>query len=53
MLDLGVSPDRIIYANPCKQVSHIKYAATEHVDKVVFDGEEELYKTQKYFPSAK
>ncbi|GAU24936.1 hypothetical protein TSUD_311710 [Trifolium subterraneum] len=27
VLSLGVSPDRIIYANPCKSESHIKYAA--------------------------
>lgn len=24
VLDLGVAPDKIIYANPCKQNSHIK-----------------------------
>lgn len=24
ILDMGVSPKRIIYANPCKQASHIK-----------------------------
>ena len=23
----GVSPDRIVYANPCKQPSHLRYAA--------------------------
>ncbi|KAE8695433.1 Ornithine decarboxylase [Hibiscus syriacus] len=27
VLSLGVSPDRIVFANPCKPVSHIKYAA--------------------------
>ncbi|XP_025012393.2 ornithine decarboxylase [Ricinus communis] len=27
ILGLGISPDRILYANPCKSVSHIKYAA--------------------------
>ncbi|XP_064382190.1 antizyme inhibitor 2-like isoform X2 [Halichondria panicea] len=53
VLDMGVSPDRIIYAHPSKQVSHIKYAVTEYVDKIVFDGEEEMYKIQKHFPSAK
>jgi len=26
VLDLGVSPHRIIFANPCKQASNIKYA---------------------------
>lgn len=27
VLSLGVSPDRIIFANPTKFLSHIKYAA--------------------------
>lgn len=53
MLDLGVPPDHIVYANPCKQISHLKYAATVKVETVMFDGEEELYKTHEYFPSAK
>ncbi|ELT89638.1 hypothetical protein CAPTEDRAFT_86930, partial [Capitella teleta] len=29
--DLGVASDRIIYANPCKQKSHIKYAKDQGV----------------------
>ncbi len=53
VLDLGVAPDRIVYANPCKQISHLKYATTMKVETVMFDGEEELYKTQEHFPSAK
>ena len=24
MLDLGVQPSKIVYANPCKQASHIR-----------------------------
>eukprot|EP00253_Pinus_taeda_P031090 PITA_31090 len=28
ILKLGVSPDRIVYANPCKAVTHLKYAAS-------------------------
>lgn len=53
MLDIGVSPDCIIYANPCKQISHLKYASQNAVDVMTFDNEFELYKVQKYFPSAK
>lgn len=26
MTELGLAPERIIYANPCKQTSHIAYA---------------------------
>lgn len=41
---LGVSPSRIIYANPCKTKSFIKHAAAQGVDLMTFDNEQELYK---------
>ncbi len=53
VLDLGVSPDRIIYANPCKQISHIKYAAQRGVQLMTFDNEWELFKVKDHFPTAK
>ena len=53
VLALGVSPERIIFANPCKVVSHLKYAASSGVKKMTFDNEEELLKVKKYFPDAK
>lgn len=53
MLDLGVTPDRIIYANPCKQISHLKYAAMRGVELMTFDNELELHKVKKHFSSAK
>ena len=53
VLQLGVSPDRIIYANPNKQISHLKYAATKGVSMMTFDGEEELHKIKQHFPEAK
>ncbi|KAL0016900.1 hypothetical protein SO802_003969 [Lithocarpus litseifolius] len=37
ILSLGVSPDRIIFANPCKAESHIKYAASVGVHLMTFD----------------
>ena len=40
----GVPPERIIYANPCKQVSQIKYAASNGVQMMTFDSEIELMK---------
>lgn len=52
ILDLGVSPDRIIYANPCKAPNHIKYAAEKGVLKTTFDNAEELYKVKNYHPKA-
>ena len=53
MLTLGAKPDQIIYANPCKQSSHIRYARDNDVKLLVFDNEEELFKIKKNFPNAK
>lgn len=53
VLDLGVSPDRIIFANPCKQASNIKYAYKKGVDYMTFDNEHELYKIKQCHPNAK
>jgi ornithine decarboxylase len=44
VLTLGVSPNRIVYANPCKPPSHIDYARRKGVFKTTFDSESELYK---------
>ncbi len=53
VLSLGVSPERIIFANPCKASSHIKYARSEDVDLLTFDNVSELYKIKLYHPRAK
>lgn len=53
VLDMGVSPDRIIFANPCKVISHLKFAAEKGVSLMTFDNESELHKVKKYFPSAR
>lgn len=53
VLSLGVTPDRIIFANPCKASSHIKYARSEDVDLLTFDNVSELYKIKLYHPKAK
>lgn len=53
VLDLGVSPHRIIFANPCKQASYIKYAYKMGVDYMTFDNEYELYKIKENHPNAK
>src|SRR5712691_13182944 len=44
VLPLGVSPSRIIFANPCKALSFIKNAAKHGVDMLTFDNADELYK---------
>ena len=53
VLELGVNPDRIVYANPCKQNSHIRYAAKTNVQLMTFDNETELHKVKATFPHAK
>lgn len=53
VLGMGVHPDRIIYAHPCKMVSHLKYAAQQGVRLMTFDSESELQKVKKFFPSAR
>ncbi|KAM9777288.1 ornithine decarboxylase [Neosynchiropus ocellatus] len=50
---LGVDPSRIIYANPCKQVSQIKYANAHNVQMMTFDSEMELMKVARYHDNAK
>ncbi len=50
VLSLGVSPDRIIYANPCKSESHIKYAASVGVNVTTVDTKEEIEKIRKWHP---
>jgi len=52
ILDMGVSPKRIIYANPCKQASHIKFAVKAQVKLMTFDNESELHKVKKICPNA-
>jgi len=53
MLDLGVSPSNIIYANPCKPPAHIRYARDVGVHTMTFDNADELYKVHAINPHAK
>lgn len=52
LLSLGVDPSRIVYANPCKMRSHVKFAREESVSMMTFDNEEELRKVKDFFPDA-
>ncbi|ORX52269.1 ornithine decarboxylase [Piromyces finnis] len=53
MLNYGVPPSKIIYANPCKQNSHIRFASEKGIEMMTFDNVDELYKVKKYHKSAK
>ncbi|XP_023231656.1 ornithine decarboxylase-like [Centruroides sculpturatus] len=52
VLNMGVDPSRIIYANPCKTGSFIKHAASVGVNVMTFDNEIELHKTKNLHPGA-
>lgn len=49
----GATPDRIIFANPCKQPSHVAFAASAGVDISTFDGADELFKIHALQPNAR
>jgi len=53
ILGLGVPPSKIVYANPCKQASHFRFAAQHNVSMTTFDNEMELHKAKKLYPTAK
>lgn len=53
VLDLGVSPSRIIYANPCKAASFVRNAAANNIGLTTFDNIDELYKMKKFHPTCK
>ena len=53
VLELGVDTERIIFANPAKQVSHIRYAAAMNVRTMTFDNESELYKVKEHHRGAR
>jgi len=49
VLDAGVSPDRVLFANPCKMATQIKYAKQNGVDLLTFDSDCELQKLHATF----
>lgn len=52
ILDLGVPQDRIMFANPCKLLSHIQYAAENNIQMMAFDSDAEIRRIKSYFPTA-
>ena len=52
MLGQGASPDRIIFAHPYKQESHLRFAKEKGVRLMTFDTEEELEKVKRVYPEA-
>ncbi|NXR08996.1 AZIN2 inhibitor, partial [Semnornis frantzii] len=50
---LGVPADKIFYSSPCKQVAHIRHAASHGVQLMTFDNEVELSKVARSHPRAR
>jgi ornithine decarboxylase len=49
----NISPERIIFAHPCKRSKYIEYAREVGVERMTFDNAQELAKTKAVFPEAK
>ncbi|KAK9777554.1 putative Ornithine decarboxylase [Seiridium cardinale] len=52
VLNVGVDPSRIIYAQPCKTNSYVRYVASQGVKQMTFDNADELRKIAKLYPDA-
>ncbi|KEY80558.1 ornithine decarboxylase [Aspergillus fumigatus] len=52
VLSLGVDPCRIIFANPCKSVSSLVFAARTGVTRTTFDNLDELDNIRTFLPNA-
>jgi ornithine decarboxylase len=52
VLSLGVSPNRIIYAQPCKTKSYLRHARKLGVRQMTFDNTDELRKIKECYSDA-
>ncbi|KAJ1926844.1 Ornithine decarboxylase [Tieghemiomyces parasiticus] len=53
VLPLTDCTDNIVYANPCKQASHLRYSAAHGVAMMTFDNYDELVKIRRLHPRAR
>ena len=52
MLELGATPDRLIFANPVKSEQHIEFAKMKNVKIMTFDCVEEAHNIKRVYPDA-
>ncbi|XP_069051667.1 ornithine decarboxylase isoform X2 [Lepisosteus oculatus] len=52
VMALGVPAHRIVFAQPCKQLSHLQFAAKHDVQLATFDSQEELRQAALHHPRA-
>jgi len=53
LLDMGVSPDRMVFANTVKTPEALKFALSNKIKLMTFDSEYELNKIARYAPGAR
>ena len=53
VLDIGVAPDRIIFANTVKRPEALKFAKQNGIQMMTFDSEYELNKIARYAPGSR
>lgn len=53
VMNYGVAPQSIIYANPTKPISHLKFASEMNVSVMTVDSDFELHKIKVYYPNAR
>jgi len=53
VVNIGVPPEKIIFANPCKGKEHILFAKQVGVEMMTFDSLDELNKIYSLYPTAK
>lgn len=52
ILNLGVDPSKVVYANPCKTSSYLRFAQAQNVRLMTFDNADELHKCKRFYPDA-
>jgi len=52
VMEIVNNPERIIFANPCKVSSHLRYARENKITMMTFDSIEELEKIYNLYPEA-
>jgi len=52
MIKMGVAPEDIIFANPCKPKQHLLFAKKNGVKQMTFDNYQELLKIREVYPEA-
>jgi ornithine decarboxylase len=53
VLSMGVSPSKIVYANPTRPVSHLRFARAHNVDVLTADNTDELLKIASEHPTCR